>query len=693
MKKYNNKFFAVPAALAVIGLASCSNELNEAGFGSNNTPNVSVNGVSLVKAPDVVAWSGSQTIGSTLTNVSAYSTRATRNDSYNWNFPAKVDNAIGIVIPENAVKFSGGQGSGTYYISGDYSNGAYFDNNANLTVYVDKDAIVKNIGSNITSLDLYILEGAEVTIEWYSMNNCNIYNEGTLILPKGFDGNKIQNIYNSGSVIVGNGKEWSATLPSDVAIYNKGGYVEFNSKEDDQYSQTLINGTIISDNIVKSKGKIKFQSIGYRDLCKLISTDLIEITDGTNIFGEIEGTDIKFDGEIITLHPEGYVYASNEINMPNSGCRILAYDSDSRGLVECKTLNVHFKNDPLKTAIGEGIYIQVEQIIDQTNGSIYTDFSSLEVGSPSHINQGVKMTPACTALADENDKNDDVTETPQDPSEENTLPLFHNHEVEVNYAILDDHGYESGIEDLVTKLSIHVRYATNVDVKIPIPTRYIIESDDLYIFNEHYSKPNGEYEGAYGGESYSENPLANQNATLSYPITNADGSEVGNVILHVDFERGDENLGDAFAEGYIHVWTEGITEEVINACWAYNKDGINFEIFNYFQTEKVVWNEGDEFASVESASDLNRTALIEAMNQSVISFEFQPDYYINAFGYAYENGEKTEEIHPDHATVVPAEGEGYREAYRTNHLNSTPYNDIYVHESVEKIDDLHQNLD
>ena len=250
----------------------------------------------------------------------------------------------------------------------------------------------------------------------------------------------------------------------------------------------------------------------------------------------------------------------------------------------------------------------------------------------------------------------------------------HSREVEVNYAILDSHDYASNIADLVTKLSIHVRCATNVEILIPIPADYIIDSDDLYIFREHYNALTGQYEGEYGEETYNENPLSNQDAWISYDIAGK------TVTLSIEFMPGDSSLGDLFARGYIKVSTQGIDQDVIDACWATNKDGINFEIYNYFQTEKMVWNENEEFGSVVSAGEINHDALIAAMNNSRITFTNNPDYYINAFGYKYENGVKTSLVHPDHAVVAP--DSNYGAPARKTHLNGTPYNDIYTKNGV-----------
>lgn len=250
----------------------------------------------------------------------------------------------------------------------------------------------------------------------------------------------------------------------------------------------------------------------------------------------------------------------------------------------------------------------------------------------------------------------------EDDDSNNDVVLNHDNEVEVNYAILDSHtAYD--VADLVTKLSIHVRHATDVDIKIPVPAQYVIESDDLYIFREHFM--DGDGNGIYGGFNDEENPLADQNMVVGYEIA---GTEVK---LHVAFEPGDLTLGPEFTQGYIHVWTEGINQAVIDSCRETNKDGINFEIYNYFH--------------VNSENGLTREALFGYMNGAVIEFlDSNPDYYINAFGW----NDAQDNFHPWHAEVKPVEKENYSFAYRTHHLNSTPFNDIYLAEGVTA-DDIH----
>ena len=565
MIKLNKKSYVMTAAaIATIGLASCSNELND---GALNKPGT-VEGVSLVKSPDVVAWSGNQTFGNTLkSGVSAYATRAGSDASFErWQNDRTWTKPHDIIASERDYVLK--------YLQ-DHPNGGY-----------------KTI-----DLDTYVIQ------------------------------------------VVGGGNH---SYDGDTPDHNGTSHTIGNATS--QMNQCKIDGFFTQYN----NGQMNSED------CILIKN--------------VPATNATYHDSNGNLTQEN-LYSFYYITFPDS--EEYGYMAGKTGLYLCYDYATY--KDSEKWGVSpDGIYDDWVIKLSMSDGSDMVDPSS----------------------GDSETGGDKEEEKPGNDGAEVVNPEEHNHEVEVNYAILDEHKYDSGIADLVTKLSIHVRHATNVDIKIPILNKYLVESDDLYIFKEHYNKPDGEYDGAYGGVS---NPLENEKATISYEVKNADGTTVGTVVLHVDFKAGDATLGSDFEEGYIHVWTEGITPAVIDACWDYNKDGINFEIYNYFQTEKAVWNDGDEIASVVPASQLNRGALLEAMNKAVIEFENEPDYYINAFGYEddweIEGNPEIKPVNHEHATVKPASGEGYGDEpnYRTHHLNGTPYNDIYVHESVEEADDLHKN--
>lgn len=258
--------------------------------------------------------------------------------------------------------------------------------------------------------------------------------------------------------------------------------------------------------------------------------------------------------------------------------------------------------------------------------------------------------------------------------------IIHNNEVEVNLAILDskdagDHKYE--VADLVTKLSIHVRKVTNVDIILPVPNKYVVESDDLFIFNQHYD---GKYGGNFDKDELG-NLFKNKRSELTYTINGQD------VKLYVNYET-----SEAYPDGFIHVWTDGINENVISYCETEFNDGLNFEIYSYFQTEEWSWvkddnNEKGGYGVVNSATDLTKSKLLNYLNNSVISFEYYPDYYINSFGNLINGNDQEKD--PNHATVVPVgswkKGENMQNGLY--HLNGNSFNDIYYYTSTP--DDAH----
>ena len=645
------------AALFAGTMASCTSEsgfLNE----PQQTQDAFMN--LLTKAPEINAYSN----GIHLNNLASYA--ASLEAGYDYNFPAEIQYAEDIEVPANAVKYTGNnQGSGTYYVeAGTYVNGEWnpglkFDNNANLNVYVKSGAVVKNIGSNIASLNLYICEGAEFTISVQSMNNCVIYNAGKLTVEK-TDGVKIQNIFNTGELYVGSTSDWGQTLQSGVGIYSKGGYVEFNSNDvsynEWSYSHTLINGTIISDGIVKSNGKIKFQSNGHCDICHLISTDLIDIVDNNCTFGFVEGTDLRFDGRGLTLHPEGLIKMSGEINMPNSGCYIKTYntgDETCRGLVECDKLSIHLTNDPMNQAFIGNIYLNVGTIYNQASSS-NVSLSDSSLGSfVNKINSGVTVEPSCVA-----DSSTEEPETPTDPTDptdpedpetpdtpEVVIPEIPDH-VEVNLSV------EEHLDYLATHLSIHVRANTDVEVFIPVPVENYVPTDDMEIVKKHLWEAEEEWL-VHGGPN-----------VLTYDINGT------TVTLTVKFEE----------EG-IRVKTDGIDENVIEYLKGLTGDGITFEIWNYYNDEMFG-------ATMPEAIQ----GLRDFLGENIATVEFldnEPSLYVNAFHYPYdENGKKigdSETRNPNDCVVniVDNQKNDYQDAKTDWFYNEAPFNELYYKDNQE----------
>ena len=773
------KLTGLSLCLAIaFGLASCTNELN--GISANSGDK----GLALAKAPDITAWSGSHylTPANGTTDTRAYEnfvaiaqaqaqalaeiqTRAESTNSYDYNFPSEMSKLENISIPTDDAQELKDDWNTSYDLNkpilipeGETRN-FQVPNHFVGDIYVAGTYSPQTLGNNDGNT-IYVLAGGVLNVEGVSTGGNTIYNAGKVNM-KNFDGSKIKNIYNIGELYIGN-QYGAPSLPADVGIYNKGGYLEFNTNGK-EWSVTDIMGTIISDNIVQSNGKIKFQNEnGYRDICHLIATDLVEITDGTNIFGQITAPNLKFDGAKIKLHPEGLIKA-DVINMPNSATFVYA-DSDSKGLI--KVRDIYFQNtNNFIGSFSENIYFNIIGEIDFSNSTKFggqgkhysniNDYIKENQSESSRFNSEITVNPSCGGegegpeikfpddldpdfqvcpecghsdhgtpgedpcdnCGDDEGCNKKQPEVPEvkfpdvlDPGFGVTLCPLCDHpvlnldglwyhvkdytqpgepchqcegthspctteklrnamagknssEVEVNLSI-NDKDNQMDIKHLVTKLSIHVRYPEDVKIIIPIPGAYQVDQDDLAIFNEHYGK-----ESVYGGNTNS----------VTYEL----GDNSVTLTIQHDFDG-----------NKIVVTTHGINPEVFNYCRENYGDGLNFEIYSYFN---YLIKEGDKFVSVDNSKyDEVFTEVKEELNKSTIEFIYYnedmithrgdcPNYYINAFNDTQDNvaGEKD-------CTVRIVEGqedyfsEGKAECH---HLNGSQYNVIYKNKLYEKCPD------
>lgn len=204
-------------------------------------------------------------------------------------------------------------------------------------------------------------------------------------------------------------------------------------------------------------------------------------------------------------------------------------------------------------------------------------------------------------------------------------------EVEVNLAL------DNKTHDLLeSHLSIHVRKATDVEIFIPVPAQFYCAADDMEIVLNH-----GVGNFIHGGPYSTEFKIGENVVTLT-----------------VSFE----------SDG-IKITTEGITQDVIDYCWANFEDGITFEVWNYF-------NDPDTGLPYIDMNDLK-----EYLDQSTVRFinklpsQGMPSQYVNSFGR--DNGKYGSE-NPDgkdfHVTPVD---DSFQEPYEDYHLNGSSNNDIY----------------
>lgn len=216
-------------------------------------------------------------------------------------------------------------------------------------------------------------------------------------------------------------------------------------------------------------------------------------------------------------------------------------------------------------------------------------------------------------------------------------------EVEINLSILDSHEYD--IKDLVSKLSIHVRAATDVEVFIPVPAMYYCDMDDLNVMLKHEDELM-----SYGKES-----------VASYEII------PGHTVT----------VTVTFADNGIKIITDGIDEDIIAYCKDTYGDGVNFEIWNYFNN--VIEIDG----LMQNA--VTREQLQVYLNNSTVKFlDKVPDMFVNAF-----HDDENENIWPGDCTVTPVDEQinYFDEPYEGPHYNASEYNQIYVNKEAGKTEE------
>lgn len=150
--------------------------------------------------------------------------------------------------------------------------------------------------------------------------------------------------------------------------------------------------------------------------------------------------------------------------------------------------------------------------------------------------------------------------------------------VEVNLSLNDkkDQG-----DYIATKLSIHVRALTDVEVFIPVDKKYYCLADDMDISISHRQ---------------------------------------ADVIYNTDPQFVEMKIGTnvvtfkvAYEDEGIYVTTKGINKEVLNLCGDMYGDGVTFEIWNYFK-------------------DITRPDLKLQLDKATVTFHGNsPKTYINAF--------------------------------------------------------------
>lgn len=280
-----------------------------------------------------------------------------------------------------------------------------------------------------------------------------------------------------------------------------------------------------------------------------------------------------------------------------------------------------------------------------------------------------------------------------DENQDNAIKYLTD-QVEVNLAIEDVHAEDGTVNpkyeglDLISKLSIHIRSGVDVKVKLPVPREYYCDQDDLYIFNRHE------------GELFANGGALAQDANVS--LTLKVGKIEGNVedAEHsANGEFSEEDLTEEvtvninFEDDFILVSTEGITEEIIAWLRENFKDGLNIEVYNYYNRSNmpVLDEEGVVVGGEQTAeyAEYTLTDLKRVLDQSTIEFvptANTPEYYINAFYGTITTVEVGEETFSEYRDcyVTPVNVDAFNTPYYGPHFNGTDFNLIYENKNLEE---------
>lgn len=685
MKKFlpPSKFAAIIAATMVAGLiTSCSNDLNE--------PIPDSNSLKLLRAPEVHAWSGSTTFGFGTRSGEVigeyYEEMPDFSDWCNSWWPNGISQSSPSV-PTDAVNaskhpFKEFEEGKSYFLSGTL-NGFYDGLNAYEGIFLT------DIPDNVT---IYVRDGAWALFDDFKGENLTIFvGEGAEIVLKDYEGDRdivYENIsiYNYGSAYIYYNN--NDAIGSDCLIYNTGRMVfEQNFIDDNSdlsldpltISQPIYSGGNASE--VYFKGGVCFDTdkAYFRKAC----VDGQTTVNGNLHVGYLNTDELYgHDVSTVTLAPEGMIVAGT-ISMKNTA-RVKG-EEGSNGFIttneiigEKKTQNGAAGNkmeSEVNAENFESIFSNVDIYVTQTinnsqnldeirsykaaNGTTYalnadTEFDASENDD---VRNGDVLDWQCgigythVKKSGDNVDSEDPTEEPsEEPSEEPgddpetpgvvTPDHRHNNEVEINLSLNDSHSDYTD-EDLVSKLSIHVRYPGDVEVFIPVPRGYYCEADDFNIRE---------------GNLYI--PGADQ--MLTYKIAGK------TVTLTISMEE----------EG-IRVTTDGIDKDVIDFCMERYGDGINFEVFNYYG----LYEEDGEGNWVRAENgNIARNTILEHLNQATVKFLDSPgpDFYINAFK-ANREGEGD---HDCSVRIIEGQNQAYPNDYYGEHLNDSDFNHIYAHKRV-----------
>ncbi|MCH5242317.1 MAG: hypothetical protein J1F67_07815 [Muribaculaceae bacterium] len=625
MKLTKRLFGFALTAIAAGAFVSCTNDLNEPG--ANGDLN---NGrLSPIVAPDAVVWSGNQTFGNSFTGAYNPSTRALQTN-------------------ENYFKITDGS---TNFVSKHPEIASYWENapqttdNGELVSNAEKAYILRYLedhpdeGSKECSLTTYFIQNVGSSLVSYTfeyIQNGSIHHTANEV-----GGTKMNNLAFGVDPEVDEFGDYNGTSGPRALVVN-----------------VPVNNPSYTDSYPDEKPRrydayefyyIKYEGKTYCYLC----FDYRTYKEDNGILNFLDG-DQKYNDWVIKLIPANGMDAGPNVtgdedpsNLPTDNCKC-GENCKCGDDCECTEDNCSCPNcgdnivDDCPLCPHEKHTGNCEKC-DQGTICNPTDDTCPECKDAAHPGQICGKCEPGSPCNPENGNNGYL------PGSGNGTNKYNNNEVEINLSLNDIHTLPDarakyGIADLVSKLSIHVRYPHDVEVIIPVPESIYCDQDDLYILNDHYT------DGAYGSDpNAGDHQFDGEEHILSYVV----GDQPVDLIITYVAAKDDEMTPEATvwytnsitgeqslmkSGGYIRVRTSGIDEKVISYCREHFGDGINFEVYNYY-------NRGNMYTTGKYAEITFKDLQFEYLSRSMVNFDWQnpdienkfyPDFYINAFNNTAE---------------------------------------------------------
>lgn len=378
MKIKDMKFKSLLFGGLALALAACSSEDIQTPSNSGDN-NVSTPESTLSTATYNIAG-GDQTRVTNLGQWTPVSTRADEDwkDIFNYTLPSDAvditkdnfdQNASVYFVPSN---FNGEKNfewkyniinAKVLYIQGNLTNFVGINFPDNLKIYIATNYSPSTLGNNWNNVNIIVLPEYELTINSVSLNNSKLYNAGTVNMPNGFDGSKIQEVYNSGEFNVG--KEGNSLIfPAGVTFNSNGGPITVKG------SEITLESTCNINNLVTFEGNLKIQTnYTSKYVCGLNVKGNIEIVGQvtlTTSYINANSNNISLNSSSIKLTNEGYVHAG-EISFEGNGrtqednyYEAILSQEGSYGMVDVTSFNC--KNDKLSNHLGAKVYTNFKTI-------------------------------------------------------------------------------------------------------------------------------------------------------------------------------------------------------------------------------------------------------------------------------------------------------------------------------------------